>query len=304
MDISDGYNPITGEQRRHRKTDFKSRREAEQYEADYRLNKLHQVSYKDRISVEYLYSLVRIEDKLRGNKRGTIDTQESYFRQYLSTYFSKADMSKVTTYDIKDYRDWLKSQPSIKGGNLSNSHVNQQMIFVHKLFEVAVNNQLRQDNPCSGIRRLPEKHKEMNYYTPEQFKQFDSVFKEDEYSFQLLYRLLMYTGFRMGEALALTWSNVKLEEKYIDIQYSAYYRNNKLHIGSVKTTQSNRRIYVHDAFVTELKVWKYKQEIILKDFTNDLESLQIFQNTPEVLTTPNVSNFRTILKKGYHLIWN
>ena len=34
VDISDGYNPITGEQRRHRKTDFKSRREAEQYEAD------------------------------------------------------------------------------------------------------------------------------------------------------------------------------------------------------------------------------------------------------------------------------
>lgn len=102
VDISDGYNPITGEQRRHRKTDFKSRREAEQYETDYRLNKLHQVSYKDRFSVEFLYSLVRIEDKLRGNKRGTIDTQESYFRQYLSTYFSKADMSKVTIYDIKD----------------------------------------------------------------------------------------------------------------------------------------------------------------------------------------------------------
>lgn len=297
VDISDGYNPITGEQRRHRKTDFKSRRDAEQYEANCRLNKLHHVSYKDRISVEYLYSLVRIEDKLRGNKRGTIDTQESYFRQYVSNYFSKADMSKVTIYDIKDYRDWLKSQPSIKVGNLSNSHVNQQMIFIHKLFEVSVDNQLRQDNPCSGIRRLPEKHKEMNYYTPEQFKQFDSVFKEDEYSFQLLYRLLMYTGVRMGEALALTWSNVNLDEKYIDIQYSAYYRNNKLHIGSVKTTQSNRRIYIHDAFVTELKVWKYKQEIILKDFTNDLESLQIFQSTPEVITTPNVSNFRIILKK-------
>ncbi|HFU3977120.1 TPA: site-specific integrase, partial [Streptococcus suis] len=106
-----------------------------------------------------------------------------------------------------------------------------------------------------------------------------------------------YTGVRMGEALALTWSNVNLEEKYIDIQYSAYYRNNKLHIGSVKTTQSNRRIYVHDAFITELKEWKSKQEILLKNFTNDLESLQIFQNTPEVLTTPNVSNFRTILKK-------
>lgn len=61
------------------------------------------------------------------------------------------------------------------------------MIFVHKLFEVAVNNQLRKDNPCSGLSRLPQQHKEMNYYTPEQFKLFDSLFTEDEYPFQLLY---------------------------------------------------------------------------------------------------------------------
>lgn len=114
VDISDGYDPVTGEQRRHRKSDFKSRRDAEQYEADYRLNKLHQVSCKDKISIHYLYSLVKYEDEIRGNKRGTIDTQESYFRQYVSTYFAKADMSKVTIFDIKDYRDWLRSQPSLK----------------------------------------------------------------------------------------------------------------------------------------------------------------------------------------------
>lgn len=297
VDISDGYDPVTGEQRRHRKSDFKSRRDAEQYEADYRLNKLHQVSYKDKISIHYLYSLVKNEDEIRGNKRGTIDTQESYFRQYVSTYFAKADMSKVTIFDIKDYRDWLRSQPSLKGGTLSNSHINQQMIFIHKLFEVAISNQLRQDNPCSGIRRLPERHKEMSFYTPEQFKLFDSLFNEDEYSFQLLYRVLMYTGIRMGEALALTWNNVNLVEKYIDIKYSAYFRNNELHIGSVKTTQSNRRIYIHDSFVTELEEWKNVQANLLGNFTTDLESLQIFQNTPQVLTTPNVSNFRTILKK-------
>lgn len=75
------------------------------------------------------------------------------------------------------------------------------MIFIHKLFEVAISNQLRQDNPCSGIRRLPERHKEMSFYTPEQFKLFDSLFNEDEYSFQLLYRVLMYTGIRMGKLL-------------------------------------------------------------------------------------------------------
>lgn len=297
VDISDGYDAVTGEQKRHRKTDFKTRKEAERYEADYRINKLHQVSHKEKVSVSYLYALVQEEDELRGNKRGTIDSQESYYRVYMSKYFKNADMRAVSVSDIKEYRNWLKNQPSIKGGTLTNSHVNQQMILVHKMFDVAVTNQIRQDNPCNSLRRLPQQHKEMAYYTPEQFKLFDSLFNEDEYSFQLLYRVLMYTGIRMGEALALTWNNVNLVEKYIDIKYSAYFRNNELHIGSVKTTQSNRRIYIHDSFVTELEEWKNVQANLLGNFTTDLESLQIFQNTPQVLTTPNVSNFRTILKK-------
>lgn len=297
VDISDGYDTVTGVQKRHRKTDFKSRKEAERYEADYRINKLHQIKHKDKISVAYLYSLVQEEDELRGNKRGTIDSQESYYRVYVSQYFKNANMRTVSLTDIKEYRNWLKNQPSLKGGTLSNSHVNQQMIFVHKMFDVAVSNQLRQDNPCNGLRCLPQAHKEMSYYTPEQFKLFDSLFEKNEYQFQLLYRVLMYTGVRIGEALALTWENVNLDEKYIDIKFTAYYRNKQVHIGTVKTTQSNRRIYIHSAFADELKSWKERQWELLRGFTDEPDNLQIYQTSPEVLTSPNISNFRVAFKK-------
>lgn len=297
VDISDGYDAVTGNQKRHRKTVFKTRREAERYEADYRINKLHQIKHKDKVTVSYLYSLVKEEDELRGNKRGTIDSQESYYRVYISKYFKNADMRTISITDIKEYRNWLKNQPSVKGGTLTNSHVNQQMIFVHKMFDVAIANRIRQDNPCNGLRRLPQQHKEMAYYTPEQFKQFDSLFEEDEYSFQLLYRVLMYTGVRIGEALALTWEQINLDEKYIDVKYSAYYRNGKVHIGTVKTSQSNRRIYIHSGFAEELREWKVRQFEFLQEFTQNPSSLQIYQTTSEVLTGPNVSNFRVILKK-------
>ena len=59
VDITDGIDPLTGEIKRHRKSGFTSRKEAVQYEADYRLNKLHQVQIKDKISVSHLYSLVQ-----------------------------------------------------------------------------------------------------------------------------------------------------------------------------------------------------------------------------------------------------
>ena len=174
---------------------------------------------------------------------------------------------------------------------------NQKTLFLHKMFDVAISNQLRIDNPCDGLRQLPQPYKEMNYYTPEHFNQFDSLFKKTEYQYQLFYRILMYTGIRIGEALALTWKQVNLDEKYIDIKNSAYYRNGQVHIGTVKTTQSNRRIYIHNAFTEELKLWKAKQFDLLGEFTDDSDNLQIFQTSPELLTSPNISNFRVILKK-------
>ncbi len=57
----------------------------------------------------------------------------------------------------------------------------------------------------------------------------------------------MFTGIRMGEALALTWRDVFLDEDILRSVSQAYYRNGKIHIGSVKTTQSNREIYIHKA---------------------------------------------------------
>lgn len=297
VDISDGCNPLTGEQVRHRKTGFKTRKEAELYESNYRINNFHKLNYKDKISISYLYSLVKEEDISRGNKRATVDTQESYFNQYVSKFFENADMRKISINEIKSFRDWLCIQPSVKGGTLTVTTVNQQMIFVHKLFDIAVANKLRQDNPCDSLRKLPNKHKEMSYYTPEEFKLFDSLFTKDEYPFQLFYRVLMYTGMRKGEALALTWENINLSENYIDVKFSAYFRDNKVHIGTVKTTQSNRRIYIHNGFAEELKKWKQKQAELLRCFTDEFENLQIYQTSPEVLTGPNITNFKASFKK-------
>lgn len=59
VDISDGYDAVTGKQKRHRKTDFKSRKEAEQYEADFRIKKLHQIGYKQKIALIIFTHLFR-----------------------------------------------------------------------------------------------------------------------------------------------------------------------------------------------------------------------------------------------------
>ena len=119
---------------------------------------LNQISFKDKVSISYLYSLLQKEDNLRGNRQATKDTQMSYYNQYVSKFFEKSDMRVIGIDEVKKFRDWLSNQPSVKGGRLSTTTINQQMIFIHKLFDIAILNGLRKDNPASALRRLSQNH--------------------------------------------------------------------------------------------------------------------------------------------------
>lgn len=292
VDISSGKRAIDGKRNRHKKFGFATKREAEDYEALYKITKLKQITRRDILSIEMLYKLTKQEDKRRGNRLTTIDTQKSHYSQYISVFFEKSDMRKITVEDVQEFRDWLRKRPSVKGGNLSEVTINRQMIFLGKMFDCAIKAKFRTDNPCRSIRKLSQIRSEFDYYTPEMFKLFDTFFEESEYSFQLYYRVLMYSGVRSGEALALTWEQVNLNEAYIDVKRTAHYKNKEVILGPVKTKESERRIYIHKAFVDELKSWKFKQLGILGKFIDDPEKLQVLQSTPEYLTEPNVSNFR------------
>lgn len=185
-------------------------------------------------------------------------------------------MRKITVEDVQEFRDWLRKRPSVKGGNLSEVTINRQMIFLGKMFDCAIKAKFRTDNPCRSIRKLSQIRSEFDYYTPEMFKLFDTFFEESEYSFQLYYRVLMYSGVRSGEALALTWEQVNLNEAYIDVKRTAHYKNKEVILGPVKTKESERRIYIHKAFVDELKSWKFKQLGILGKFIDDPENYRCF----------------------------
>ncbi|CEF49375.1 unnamed protein product [uncultured bacterium] len=75
--------------------------------------------------------------------------------------------------------------------------------------------QLRSDNPCTGIRRFPEKRRE-RFFSDDELTQIGSALARAERDktelpgFVLLIRVLATTGLRLGEALALRWSDVDL----------------------------------------------------------------------------------------------
>ena len=292
VDVSSGKRAIDGKRNRHKKFGFATKREAEEYETNYKVTKLKQITYKNVLTVGMLYELTKQEDVRRENRMATIDTQYSYYTQYISVFFENADMKMVDIEDVLDFREWLRKKSSKKGGTLAEVTVNRQMIFLGKMFECAIKAKFRTDNPCKLIRKLSQSRTEFEYYTPQMFKRFDLLFGPDEYRFQLYFRILMYSGVRSGEALALTWKQVNFKDDYLDIKYTVCYKNKEMTFRPVKTKESKRRVYIHKSFIEELKDWKNRQSEILGGFIDDVDNLQVLQTTPEYLTEPNVTNFR------------
>ncbi len=87
VDISDGINPLTGIQGRHRKYDCKTKKEAIEYEAKYRLEELGEFKRKDKLYSSLYLLASKKEDVLRGNRQSTKDTQDSIIESMFSKFF-------------------------------------------------------------------------------------------------------------------------------------------------------------------------------------------------------------------------
>ena len=79
------------------------------------------------------------------------------------------------------------------------------------------------------------------------------------FPFVTFFMLLIYTGMRAGEALALEWKNVDLKNKVIHVKSTIYYKpDNQFYVYSPKTKSSIRDIVISDTLLNELKQYRKK----------------------------------------------
>ena len=64
VDISDGKSSLTGKRIRHRKSNFLTKKEAEEYEAYYRIHKLNQIQNTQKLTISSLYVMLKEEDSI------------------------------------------------------------------------------------------------------------------------------------------------------------------------------------------------------------------------------------------------
>lgn len=83
-------------------------------------------------------------------------------------------------------------------------------------------------------------------------------------TFTCAFLVACFTGMRTGEVCALTWDNIDLEKRIISIEHNVYSKvkdeKGKWFLGTTKTINGLRKVYICDTLLVALKNYKKKQE--------------------------------------------
>ena len=137
-----------------------------------------------------------------------------HYQQILATHGNKK-IEDVTALDI------INHLTSAKAKGYSATVVNSIRSLYRMIFDHAISNDLAKYNPAVAVK-LPKGLKRGKRTAPTD-DQIKTIFKNADQSFGLFPLLLLCTGLRKSEALALTWDDVDLSKKEITITKSLDY---------------------------------------------------------------------------------
>ncbi|MED2940700.1 tyrosine-type recombinase/integrase [Cytobacillus horneckiae] len=231
-------------------------------------------------------------------KPSTKYSKISKFQKHILPRFGKLKMKDITKgYCQRVINEIAKEIDS----------VNDIKIQANLVFKYAVKMDYILKNPMEYVT-IPKKEEsflaneedERNYWTKDEVKQFLKLAKEHmSKQYFMMFYLLIYTGMRKGELIALTWDDINLNEQTININKTMFFEKGKEIIQTAKKYASNRVIDIDTHTTKLLSNWKVKQkESLLADGITTKPQYVLFRSDlrPLRLAYPNelLNSFITV----------
>ena len=192
-------------------------------------------------------------------------TQEGYadrIYKHIIPELGQIPLNELTQNDLQQFYARLKTSGRLIrveqfGPGLSDRMVRVCHASCRSALQKAVDEGLIRINPAIGCKLPPKKSQEMQVLTQEEMQRFLIQARQDGY--YELFLLELGTGMRLGEILALQWTDLNFRTGELRIDKSMCYLGGKLQITEPKTKSSVRTVILPESLLEVLK--RYKETI-------------------------------------------
>lgn len=149
------------------------------------------------------------------NKNPSYKTIETFVDRMIK-YFGKSFLRDITPNDCRKYQDKCKARKKEDGEYVKNSTVNREMSTLKHLFNIAIEEELLDRNPCRVVKKLKEDGKRERLLDREEELRFWREVRKDSFLTDIV-EIAVNTGIREGQILAIQKNNVDYEKGLLKI---------------------------------------------------------------------------------------
>jgi len=257
----------TGERKQIERVGGKTEKEAERALMKFELE--HEGKYLRVNSKMYLFDFLdRFVDEYSVNWNGnSLITCKGYLK-FIKKNFKNIQLNRINTYTLQQEFNEVS-----KKGYIQN-YIRNIRMFLNRAFKYAIKTmKILDENPLEDVTVKGKIGVQKRAFTLEELKKVkEYLFARKNKRYYHLFIILLNTGARIGEIMALEWKDIDFENNKISIKKSLYYDNNGIaHLNQMpKNKYSIRDVYVNDetldVFKEKLEIYNKNKEELKKHF--------------------------------------
>ena len=225
------------------KRGFTTKKEALGFERDF----LEKQSANPDMTFQNLYEIY-MEDMAARLKQSTLLTKKTVLQTHILPFFGSKPINEIKASDVRRWQAKLMSSPN----NYSQTYLKKINTELNSIINYAKRFYDLNTNPCGKAGTIGKaKAEEMDYWTYDEYIAFREGVKDKPLSY-ICFEVLYWTGMREGELLALSPTDIDLDNKIISINRTYQRIGGKDVFTSPKTRKSKRKIPIPDFLCQEL----------------------------------------------------
>ena len=237
-----------GERKQKCKRGFATKKEAQEWERMFQLQNSSDLDMSFEAFTE-LY----IRDVKNRLKENTWLTKEHIIRTKILPFFGKLKISEITTKEIITWQNEMLAYRDEKKKPYSQTYLKTLHNQLSAIFNHAVRYYELRSNPAAKVGNMgSEEHREMLFWTKEEYKKFAFEMMDKPVSFYA-FEMLYWCGIREGEMLALTSADFDFEKQTVRINKSYQRIDGEDVITDPKTQKSIRTIKMPQFLCDEMQ---------------------------------------------------